>query len=91
MGHLAADDDGRHDEVMAVVGDFYEDDEPIDEIIVAFNAGPKGLTGKRAGWTDYLKVPGLLGLWANVATVSTSDASTEPSTRSATVRLSHAH
>lgn len=48
-----------HDGVMAAEGDFYEDDEPVGEIVAAFEAGQKGLTGKRAGCTDFLRVPGL--------------------------------
>ncbi len=34
--------------------DFYEDDEPAEEIRKIFEAGPKGLTGNVRGWTQTL-------------------------------------
>lgn len=38
---------------------FYEDDEPIDEIVAAFQRGEKGVTGESArGVNETLIVPG---------------------------------
>ena len=34
--------------------DFYEDDEPIDKVRARCEAGEKGLTGPRRGWTKTL-------------------------------------
>ncbi len=31
--------------------DFYEDDEPIEDVIAAFDAGEKGVTRPPPGWT----------------------------------------
>lgn len=68
---------------MAATGDFYEEDEPVGEVLAAFEAGQKGVTGKRAGWSDYLRLPGLW-LAAGVMPSATS-------TRGAEVHLGHAH
>jgi len=44
---------------MAEIDDFYEDDEPVDHVMRAFEQGEKGLTG-RATWSDtsYFRLPG---------------------------------
>jgi hypothetical protein len=44
---------------MAEIEDFYEDDEPVEHVIQAFERGEKGLTG-RATWSDtsYFRLPG---------------------------------
>lgn len=73
---------------MADIGDFYEDDEPVGEVVAAFEAGPKSFTGRLTGWTDYLRLP---SLWASSTKLSTSEEPSKPSTRGASVRLSHAH
>ena len=42
---------------MPTVGDdndFYEDDEPVQKIRARFDAGEKGLTGRRRGWNRTL-------------------------------------
>jgi hypothetical protein len=40
---------------------FYEDDEPIEKVRAAFDAGVKGVTAPgRSGQTEYLIVPGLV-------------------------------
>jgi hypothetical protein len=48
---------------MGHMDDFYEPDEPVEEILKAFERGEKGLTASVA-WakTEYLKLPGLSGL-----------------------------
>lgn len=65
---------------MATTGDFYEDDEPVAEVVAAFESGTKGFTGKKAGWTDFFKTP---WLWARTS---------EPSpTKGTSVHWSPAH
>ncbi len=47
---------------MAAMDDFYEDDEPVEEVIRAFNEGEKGVTGP-ATWSSsaFLNLPGRIG------------------------------
>lgn len=46
---------------MATKSEFFEEDEPVEKILLAFEAGEKGLTTRpdepRRGWTEYLRVP----------------------------------
>ncbi len=52
--------------------DFYETDEPLEQVLEAFEQGekrltampPAGQTGRPSGrgWTEYLRLPGALGL-----------------------------
>ena len=41
-------------------GDFYEEDEPVDEIVAAFDAGEPFVTANptepRRGWTKFLRL-----------------------------------
>ena len=68
---------------MATTGEFYEDDEPVEDVLAAFDAGQKVVTGKRSGWTSYLRLP---AVWNQVGVRSS-----EPSTGGAPVHLSPAH
>ena len=47
---------------MAEKDDFYEPDEPVEEVIRAFEQGQKGVTG-HVTWSDtsFLPVPGWIG------------------------------
>lgn len=36
-------------------GDFYEDDEPVDKVVAAFEQGPKTVTTPPRGRTAYLR------------------------------------
>lgn len=42
---------------MGDVQEFFEDDEPVDKIVDAFNGGQQGLTGHSRGQTVYLASP----------------------------------
>lgn len=46
---------------MATKPEFFEEDEPVEKIVLAFEAGEKGLTTRPAepprGWTEYLRLP----------------------------------
>jgi hypothetical protein len=45
---------------MSARNDFYEPDEPVDEVIKAFQQGEPGLTRRPTrGWTQYLAIKGL--------------------------------
>ncbi|GAA1800847.1 hypothetical protein HC028_08655 [Planosporangium flavigriseum] len=48
---------------MGRMDDFYEPDEPVEEILRAFEQGEKGVTSP-VTWakTEYLKLPGLASL-----------------------------
>lgn len=37
--------------MKTLVGDFYEDDEPLDELLVSFEMGEPGVTAAPAGTT----------------------------------------
>lgn len=37
---------------MSGDGGFYEDDEPVEDVVAAFNAGPHGVTGPPRGQTQ---------------------------------------
>lgn len=43
-------------------GDFYEDDEPSEDVVAAFNAGEKFVTARpvehQRGWTKFLRLRG---------------------------------
>lgn len=43
---------------MSVDGDFYEDDEPVEDVVAAFNAGPHGVTGPPRGQTQMFTLMG---------------------------------
>ena len=48
---------------MSSRDDFYEDDEPVEQVVRTFDEGEKGLTGQRSwGRTDYLKLPEIRGI-----------------------------
>jgi hypothetical protein len=50
----------RHDAGMEPGGGFYEEDEPVIEIVVAFEQGTKGRTASPArGRTDFLYLGGV--------------------------------
>jgi hypothetical protein len=67
--------------------DFYEEDEPFEDVLRAFNADEKGLTARptagrtenlqvvpyvtRRGWTQTLNVPGLMKLVSDLTTTAT--------------------
>lgn len=58
---------------MAEMDDFYEPDEPVEDVIRAFEEGDKGVTGHLT-WSDtsFLPVPGWIGrLRENAANKST--------------------
>ena len=60
---------------MAEMDDFYESDEPVDDVIRAFERGEKGVTG-RVTWsnTSFLKIPGWVGrLRDNLTNKSTKE------------------
>jgi hypothetical protein len=46
---------------MATTPEFFEEDEPVEKIVLAFEAGEKGFTTRPAepprGWTQYLRLP----------------------------------
>jgi hypothetical protein len=45
---------------MGLDEEFYEDDEPVEEVLRAFAAGERGRTGRYlAGRTEYLVIKGL--------------------------------
>lgn len=43
-------------------GEFYEDDEPVEDVVTAFDAGEKFLTARpvehQRGWTRFLRLKG---------------------------------
>jgi hypothetical protein len=41
---------------MAGIDEFYEQDEPVDDVAKAFERGPKQVTGAPRGQTEYLTV-----------------------------------
>jgi hypothetical protein len=53
--------------------EFYEDDEPVEKILDAFERGQKGITARPVrGWTRYLSVsrPGHAGFLPRITIVS---------------------
>lgn len=44
------------DVVLNTSDDFYEDDEPVEDVIAAFEAGEKGRTRPPEGWTGPVRV-----------------------------------
>jgi hypothetical protein len=71
---------------MGQRNDFYEDDEPLEEVLRAFHGGEKGLTARpvagrtenlslepvvsRRGWTETIIVPGILKLVSDLTTTA---------------------
>jgi hypothetical protein len=76
----------RHHGHMGQTGDFYEEDEPLEDVLRAFHGGEKGLTGRptagrtenfafdagvvRRGWTETLNLPGILKLVSDLTTTA---------------------
>jgi len=48
-----------HDGLMGHHEDFYVPDEPVEDVIAAFEAGEKHLTAPPRGRTETLRIPGL--------------------------------
>jgi len=68
---------------MDGVSDFYEDDEPIEKIRAAFDAGEKFLTGRSASrleWGGRTEVTGASGIHVQLRPASAARASVSPTT-----------
>lgn len=59
---------------------FYEEDEPVEEVLAAFEAGPEGITGPHRGQTHTLTLGG---------SVVTSTVTTPKTNQLAGIRIQH--
>jgi hypothetical protein len=41
---------------MTPSSEFYEEDEPVEAIVAAFERGERGVTARPRGWTRYLMI-----------------------------------